>query len=140
MSGRYFLDTNILVYTLDQTAPKKSSIADRLVRQAMEQNTGVISYQVVQEFLKVALTKFKFQFRPVDLEQFYHTVLRQLLAVHSSTPLFMEALHVHHKYRFSWYDCLIVAAALESKCVALYSEDMQHGMKIENLTIKNPFL
>jgi predicted nucleic acid-binding protein len=140
MSGRYFLDTNILVYSLDPSAPEKCSVAERMVRQAIDKKNAVISYQVAQEFLHVALTKFRSKFHPADLEQFYLTVLRPLMAVHPSTTLFMEALHVHYKYKISWYDSLIVAAALEAQCGVLYSEDLQHGMKIENLTIKNPFL
>jgi predicted nucleic acid-binding protein len=67
------------------------------------------------------------------------TVLRPLLAVHSSPAIYFEALRIAEKHRLSWYDSLIIAAALEGQCEKLYSEDFQHGRKIETLRIENPF-
>jgi len=65
--------------------------------------------------------------------------LRPLLAVHSSPALYLEALRVVEKHALSWYDSLIVTAALNAECEILYSEDLQHRRKIGGMTIENPF-
>lgn len=140
MSGRFFLDTNIFVYTFDGRAPAKAKKAAQLVRRAAETGEGIISYQVVQEFFNVAFRRFAQPMSVADAEQYLITVLRPLLAVHSSPAIYFEALRIGEKHRTSWYDSLIVAAALESQCEKLYSEDFQHGQKIEGLRIENPFL
>ena len=139
MSARFFLDTNIFVYTFDRGARAKAEKAARLVRQAVDSGEGVVSYQVVQEFYNVALRRFAQPMTTAEAEQYFITVFRPLLAVHSSPALFGEALRVQAKYKLAWFDSLIVAAALEARCKVLYSEDMQDGYEIQSLRIKNPF-
>lgn len=140
MSAKYFLDTNIFVYSLDRTAPAKSRIAKDLIRQATIFRMGVVSYQVVQEFFNVALRRFSPAMSIGEAEQYLGIIFRPLLAVHSSQALYSEALHLREKHHLSWYDSLIVAAATEADCEMLYSEDMQHGRKFGKLRITNPFL
>jgi predicted nucleic acid-binding protein len=139
MSARFFLDTNIFVYTFDAKAPAKARRASLLIRQAADTGRGVVSYQVVQEFFNVAFRRFVQPMNVAEAEQYLITVFRPLLAIHSSPALYVAALRIGEKYRFSWYDSLIVAAALEAQCSLLYSEDLQHGQKIEDLQIENPF-
>jgi len=139
MSGRFFLDTNLFIYTFDAKAPAKARKAARLIRRAADTGEGIISYQVVQEFFNVALRRFPHPLSFAEAEQYLITVLRPLLAVHSSPAVYFEGLRIGEKYRLSWYDSLIVAAALEGKCNRLYSEDLQHGQDIEGLRIENPF-
>lgn len=140
MSARFFLDTNIFVYTFDTKAPAKAKRAARLIRQAADTGEGVVSYQVVQEFFNVAFRRFSRPMNVAEAEQYLVTVFRPLLAVHSSPTLYVEALRVSGKYRLSWYDSLIVAAALQAQCGMLYSEDLQHGQELEGLRIENPFV
>ena len=140
MSARFFLDTNIFVYTFDTKAPAKAKRAARLIRQAADTGEGVVSYQVVQEFFNVAFRRFSRPMNVSEAEQYLVTVFRPLLAVHSSPTLYVEALRVSGKYRLSWYDSLIVAAALQAQCGMLYSEDLQHGQELEGLRIENPFV
>ncbi len=139
MSGRFFLDTNIFVYAFDAKAPAKARRASLLIRQAADTGKGVVSYQVVQEFFNVALRRFAQPMNVAEAEQYLITVFRPLLAIHSSPALYVEALRIGEKHHFSWYDSLIVAAALQAQCSFLYSEDLQHGQKIEDLQIENPF-
>jgi predicted nucleic acid-binding protein len=139
MSGRFFLDTNLFVYTFDAKAPSKAKKAAQLIRRAADTGEGIISYQVVQEFFNVAFRRFPQPMNGAEAEQYLMTVLRPLLAVHSSPVIYLEALRIAEKYRVSWYDSLIVAAALQGQCETLYSEDFQHGQKIEKLRIENPF-
>jgi predicted nucleic acid-binding protein len=140
MSGRFFLDTNLFVYTFDAKAPAKAKRAAQLVRLAADTGEGIISYQVVQEFFSVALRRFAQPMSVAEAEQYLITVLRPLLAVHSSPTIYFEALRISEKHRLSWYDSLIAAAALEGRCEKLYSEDLQHGHKIESMRIENPFV
>jgi len=65
---------------------------------------------------------------------------RPLLTVQASAALFLETLRVISRYQVSWFDSLIVAGALESNCTSLLSEDFQHGLRIGNLRVENPFL
>jgi predicted nucleic acid-binding protein len=139
MSGRFFLDTNIFAYTFDAKAPAKAKKAAQLIRRAADTGGGIVSYQVVQEFFNVALRRFSHPMNVAEAEQYLITVLRPLLAINSSPALYVEALRIAGTLRISWYDSLIVAAALEGKCDTLYSEDLQHGREIEGLRIENPF-
>jgi predicted nucleic acid-binding protein len=139
MNGSFFLDTNIFVYAFDQTARQKSLRANELIRSAVGSRRGMVSYQVVQEFFSVALRRFSHPMNAADAEQYLATVFKPLLAVYSSIALYSEALRLSTKHRLSWYDSLIVAAALEGKCRVLYSEDFQHGQRFGDLQVLNPF-
>ena len=140
MNGsRYFLDTNIFVCQFDLKAPAKVRIASALVKRAIDSGKGIISYQVVQEFLNVALRRFEQPLSIAEAEQYFVTVLKPLLAVHSSPVLYHEALRVGGRHRLNWYDALIVAGALAGGCEVLYSEDLHSGQVIEGLRIENPF-
>ena len=75
----------------------------------------------------------------VSTRDFLRNVLAPLWRVQPSAALYTRTLDVQQRYRFSFYDSLIVAAALEAGCARLLSEDLQHGQLIEGLTIENPF-
>ena len=118
----------------------KSEAALHLIRRAVSSRKGIVSYQVVQEFFNVALRRFAKPMSAADAEQYLATVFRPLLAVQSSQGLSSEALRLYDKHGFPWYDCLVLAAAIEGQCAVLYSEDLQHGQKVGPLRIENPFL
>lgn len=140
MNGRFFLDTNIFVYSFDQNARGKARRAAQLVREGVATGKGVVSYQVAQEFFNVALRRFQQPMTVVEAEQYLTSVFRPMLSVHSSPALFAEALLLNHKHLIAWYDSLIVAAALESRCSVLFSEDLNHGQQFGALAVQNPFL
>jgi predicted nucleic acid-binding protein len=139
MSGRFFLDTNIFVYTFDESALSKAAKATTLIKHAIDTRVGVISYQVVQEFFNVAMRRFETPLTAAEADQYLAATFRPLLAVHSSPALFSEALRLGSKFHLAWYDSLIVAAAIEAQCDTLYSEDFQHGQHLESVTVTNPF-
>lgn len=140
MSGdKYFLDTNVLVYSFDLLDPKKADIAEKLLTRALTSGLGVISYQVVQEFVNVALRKFANPMTATELERYFFRVLLPLMKVSSSAPLFLQALQIQSTSKAAWYDSLIIASALEGGCKVLYSEDLQHGQRFRDLVIENPF-
>ena len=140
MNDRFFLDTNVIVYSFDQSSPLKAEVADGLLRKALLTRKGAISYQVVQEFFNVARRRSPGQMRLEEAEHFLSTVLNPLCIVHSSPALFRKALQLVDRFRLQWYDALIVAGAIEAKCGILYSEDFQNGQKFDDLEIRNPFL
>src|SRR5271169_5583535 len=139
MNGKFFLDTNVFAYAFAAAAPAKARKAARLVRGAVDTGKGIVSYQVVQEFFSVAFRRFAQPMSVAEAEQYLITVLRPLLAVHSSPAIYFEALRIAERHRMPWYDSLIVAAAVEGQCGKIYSEDFQHGRLIEGLRIENPF-
>lgn len=140
MSGKYFLDTNIFIYSFDEENPTKRDISRKLISDALENSTGVMSYQVIQEFLNAATGKFKKLLTFKDSQRYLTIVLEPLCEVFSSTELFHQALEIMDQWRYSFYDSLIIASALQADCTTLYTEDMQHDQKIRNLTMKNPFI
>jgi predicted nucleic acid-binding protein len=140
MKDRFFLDTNVFAYSFDTGEPSKVRRARQLILQAISTRKGIISYQVIQEFFNVAMRKFAPRMTAAEAEQYLHSVFRPLLAVQSSQTLFSQALRLEERYHLSWYDSLIVAAAMEGQCSTLFSEDLQHGQRFGDLQIKNPFL
>jgi predicted nucleic acid-binding protein len=137
---RHFLDTNIFVYTFDLEAPEKAPRAENLIAEALASGAGMISYQVAQEFVAVARKPFRTPMSFEQIERYWLTTLRPLLLVHSSPGLFIRALDLARRDQLSWYDSLIVAAAIQGECEILYSEDLQHGRRFGDLAIQNPFL
>ena len=141
MSGaNRFLDTNIFAYALDAREGAKKSIAAELIVTLIRNKQAVVSYQVIQEFLNVAV---RASIPGLGLDQgaaHLQVIFSKLEIVSPSLKLYEEALALHAKYHFHWYDSLIVAAALEARCETLYTEDLQHGQIIDGLTIINPFL
>jgi predicted nucleic acid-binding protein len=140
MSDRFFLDTNIFVYSLAANPSSKKERALDLVDRAISYGKGVVSYQVVQEFFSVAFRRFTPKMIFAEAEQYLATTFRPLLIVHSSYSLYLEALTLSRRYSLSWYDSLILASASESQCRILYSEDFQDGQSFRNLKIVNPFI
>jgi predicted nucleic acid-binding protein len=135
-----FFDSNVLVYTLDNKNTPKQRIAQALVNTALAGGSGCISFQVVQETLNIAIRKFQPLLQPTDAEALLRSVLMPLCAVMPSQGLYQAALDVQARWRYSFYDSLIVAAALQAGCERLLTEDLQHGQQIDGLRIENPFL
>ena len=137
MSAGDFLDSNIFVYMFDESSPVKRRQAEALVAESLARGTGCISFQVVQETLNVLIRRMD---TPIDrIRALLDDVLVPLWQVHPTEALYHDAISLQGRYGFSFYDSLIVAAAIEAGCTRLYSEDLQHGQQIQRLTILNPF-
>jgi predicted nucleic acid-binding protein len=133
MSVKPFLDTNILVYAV---APedRRSAIARDLIA-----NGGVISVQVLNEFVNVARRKLRRDWPQIEgALSLWRTLLDPPIPL--TVDLHESAIAVARHHRLAFYDALIVAAAIQANCAVLFTEDMQDSQKMEGLTIRNPFL
>lgn len=140
MPAENFLDSNIFVYLFERSEQDKYLRADDLVRENLDNQTGCISYQVVQETLNAIIRKSGANSE--RLSQFLEDILLPFWEINRIDPtpeLYRRGLRIQARYGFSFYDSLMVAATLEAGCTTLYSEDMQDGQRIEGLTIRNPF-
>ena len=137
MSVEYFLDTNVFVYLFDETDDFKRERAERLVQRALDNDSGCISYQVVQETLNVVIQKLNAT--PEKARQILDHALIPLWRVNPTRTLYQRGLELQTRYSLSFYDSLIVAAPLDAGCKTLYSEDLQDGQRIEGLTVVDPF-
>jgi predicted nucleic acid-binding protein len=138
LSANFFLDTNVLVYCFDARFPDKQARARGLVREALT-GAGAISFQVVQEFLNVALRRFA---EPLTIEQAREVLDRVLLPmcrVSQDADLYRDALAVQQRWGFHFFDALIVASAQAGGCRLLYTEDLQHGQILGGLRVVDPF-
>ncbi len=135
MSDKVFIDTNLLIYSISDDAEKASKI-ERLL---LEPFDFVISTQVISEF---AHTCYRKSLLPAaDIRSAVEDFLLFFDLKNIEETTIMIAFDLKARHSFSWYDALIVAAAFECNCRTLYSEDMQHGLVVEqSLTIQNPFL
>ena len=139
-AAKFFLDTNVLVYSFEEREPEKRDKARELIEQALESHTGVISWQVVQEFLNVALHKWKKPMGAVDAHEYLQITLLPICKIYPSAETWMAALRIAEESQYRFYDSLIVASAIQSGASILYSEDLQQGRRFGNLEIRNPFI
>lgn len=135
MRGRRFLDSNVVLYLYSEDEPDKKSVAEGLVRGP---ERAWISTQVLSEMANVLRRKFKLDYPDIAAAVAEVRPACEIQVVTAETVAF--ALKLGERYRHSYFDSLILAAALECGCDTLASEDMQDGFIVESrLTIRNPF-
>jgi predicted nucleic acid-binding protein len=135
MKDNIFLDTNILVYSYSNNEINKRIIA----RELIAENNSYVSTQVLQELCNTITRKLGFSF--ADAINVSNEVAQNNNLHTNTQKTILKACQIAERYLFSFYDSLIVAAAIECNCTVLYSEDMHHNQIIENtIKIVNPFL
>ena len=139
MNAESFIDTNVFVYQLERLDARKADIADDLIERGIDTQTACISFQVVQECLNTAIRKAEVPLTEEEMRRYMVDVLAPLYHVQPDIRLYQKSLEIRFRYGFSFYDSLIVAAAVEAGCETLYTEDLTHGQQIEAVTIVNPF-
>jgi predicted nucleic acid-binding protein len=134
-----FIDTNILVYAHDLNDQRKAITAIAHLTELWSAGTGAISTQVLQEFYSVATGKLRPPMTPAEARQAVADYAEW--AVVETTPqLIVSATILHERDDVSFWDALIVEAALLSGADTLLTEDLQHGRTFGGLTVRNPFL
>lgn len=138
MTGRAFIDTNVLVYAMDDGAPAKQARARELMVAARAES-HVISPQVLQEFYNAVTRKLA---RPVGAHDASAAVraLARLTVVPADAELVVAAIGIHQRHQLSFWDALILQSALKGGCDRLLSEDLQHGFRVGTLVVENPFI
>jgi predicted nucleic acid-binding protein len=139
MSAKYFIDTNVFVYSFDHSQPQKKDRARVLIQAALETNIGMISTQVIQEFLNVATQKFVVPLKIDDARAYLRLVMNPLCQIYPNLALYESCLELQAETRYSFYDALILAAALQGGCDVLYSEDLQDGQEVRGVKVVNPY-
>lgn len=137
MSGREFLDTNVLIYAHDSRDPRKQTCARDLIRRLLRERRGVLSLQVLQEFFAAATRKLGMSSEDARRRILHYS---RFDVVTLGVPDLVAAIDLHRLHGLSFWDALIVRAALNGACTTLHTEDMQSGSVVETLTFQNPFL
>lgn len=134
MQDRIFVDTNVLIYYVSNDIIKKSITKDLLINN----EDIIVSSQVITEFMAVTTKK--------QILEYEQTIVfsNEFMDIFDFVPISKDTIRlsfdITNKYKYSTWDSLIIASALESNCTNLYTEDMQDGQIIEDrLTIINPF-
>jgi len=133
-----FIDTNILIYAFDVSAGKKHQVASHILNDLWNSGLGVLSTQVLQEFYINVVQKIQ---KPID-QKMAQEIIRDLLKWHvvvNNGDSILDAIDISEKYGYSFWDSLIIEAALTGGVSVLLSEDLQHGQIISGVTISNPF-
>jgi len=133
--SKVFLDTNILVYSLDQADAAKMAKCRGLIRRLTAESMGVISTQVMQEFYVAATSKLGAD--PLLTKDILRSLERFETVVVSPT-LIKDAIDCSIINRLSFWDALIVVSAESAQCEILWTEDLNHGQIIRGVRIENP--
>lgn len=137
MSDRYFIDTNILVYANDRSEKEKQVRAKQILLQGITEENIVVSTQVLSEFYVTVTQKIQTTLS-TDVAKKEIRLLKAIDIVEIDFNLVMQAINISKKNTLSYWDSLIVAAALKANCTILYSEDMNPDQIIDSVRIENP--
>jgi len=137
--GKCFVDTNLLVYAYDSSAGKKWRTSSEVLSLLWIHRTGFLSTQVIQELFVSLTQRVKNPILPEAAKEIISDLLRWPLVVNDGGNI-LRAIALQIKYHFSFWDSLILQAAIASRSEFLLSEDFQDGQVIESVTIVNPFL
>ena len=132
MSGRVFFDTNVPLYLLSGN----EALAARA--EALLAGGGVVSVQVLNEFASVTSRKLRMTW--AEIGELLAGIRASCEVVPVTEEVHKLGLTIAARHRLSVYDAMIWAAAMLAECSILYSEDMQHGLKIGDTLLQNPFL
>jgi len=135
--SKVFIDTNILVYSMDNHNKLKKKKCRDLLRKAHHDLQGVISTQVMQEFYVAAVKKLKAD--PLIVKDIIHS-LDRFETVTITPEIINEAIDCSIISRISFWDALIISAAQGARCEKIWTEDLNHGQIIRGVLIENPLI
>ncbi len=135
--SKIFIDTNILVYTLDQKNIEKRDMARKIVKKVVEFHQPVISTQVIKEFYVVASNKLKAD--PIIVKNIIHN-FHNMEIVNNDLDLIEQAIDISILSTLSFWDSLVIAAAEKANCEYVLSEDLNSGQNYRGIKLLNPFI
>ncbi len=140
MSGdKIFLDSNILVYAHDVSAEYRHEVSRNIMFELWEQRRGVLSTQVLQEFFSAVTTKITQPLNIQTAKEVIEFLLKWTVVVNDGNSV-LAAIDMHQKYKYSFWDSMILASAVKSGAAVLLSEDFSDGRIIDGVAIRNPFI
>src|SRR5439155_25037887 len=137
MTATVFVDTNVLIYALDEGDPQKLRAARAWRKELWKSRRGRLSFQVLQEFYAKVLQRWPIARNDARAE------VRDLMAwdpVAVDAGVLELGWKIQDRYHLSFWDALIVAAAKSAGCRYLLTEDLQHGQQLDGVTVLSPFL
>ncbi len=138
MTGPIFVDANILVYSRDAADPVKQIRATGILEALWKSRQGRISQQVLQEYYTTVTRKLKPGIPKAEAREDIEALFAWRPPA-TATANLTKAWEIEDRFGLSWRDSLIVASAIHCGCAVLLSEDLQDGLRIDGLQIKNPF-
>ncbi len=138
MTGRLFIDTNILIYALDPADPIKRAVSADLLRRTINNHSLALSPQSLNETYRVLTQRRRLM--PVEEARAYVRLLAPWAIAPLDAAVTQRAWSVQDTAGLSWWDSLLIASALESGCRLFVSEDIAKGVEIDGLRIANPFM
>jgi len=135
--SKIFPDTNIIVYAYDRTAGRKHEVAGEILVDAWNSGNGVISTQVLQELFLTLTRKIPNPLTIPEARKIIADLLKWDVVILNGDTI-LEAIEIHAKHKFSFWDSMVLSAALQGGADLLYTEDL-HGVTIDGLTVKDPF-
>jgi predicted nucleic acid-binding protein len=133
---KIFIDTNVLVYSLDNKDEAKRDKARKLLRKIVDMHQPVLSTQVIKEFYVAATSKLKAD--SFIVKNIIHN-FRNMEIVNNDLELIEQAIDISAISRISFWDALIVAAAEKANCAFIFSEDLNSGQTYRGVKVVNPF-
>ena len=135
MKDKTFLDSNILIYLYSEDEPEKQNIVNNI----FDKFECIVSTQTLNEFCNVCIKKLKRNV--LEIIESLNEIRENCKLEFVDNSVIEQALLLHKKYFYSYFDSLMLSSALKYNCAIIYSEDMQNGQIIENtLKIVNPFV
>lgn len=138
MTDLFFVDANPLVYVADRAVPSKQERAESWITSLWQSGNGRISIQVLNEYY-VTVTRRLDPSMPAQQARSHIEDLMAWSPAPVDSDMVRLAWAIQDRYGFSWWDCLIVAAARMQDCRYLLTENMQHGQQLDGLTVVSPF-
>ena len=139
MTGKYLVDTNLLVYAYDRSEPEKQTKAVELLDELVKNGSGILSPQILSEFYTVVTRKLAAPLTPQEGYASISNYIRSWNMVDLTSLVVLEAVRGVRDHHLSYWDSLIWATAKMNQIPAVQSEDFSHNSVIEGVRFTNPF-
>ena len=134
--ARVFFDTNVIVYVQDSSEPEKKLRAQEIVKDAILNDSGVVSPQVMEETYVILVKKLGLD-KAVAAAEVHR--LTDFHVIDISSSIVLRAIEMQEEFQLSYWDSLIIAAAEFASCDTVWSEDLNDGQRYGSVTVRNPF-
>lgn len=136
--GKVFIDTNVIVYAYDVSAGEKHSKAVEIIKELWNTGSGITSTQVLQEFFVNVTRKITKPLDTATAKEIVKDFLKWKTVIVDG-EIIMDAIDIHSAYKYSFWDSVIIASAINGGAGTLFSEDLSDKQTIKGIVIRNPF-